>query len=100
MPLNNARYSCAGICCYDELSDNKFLFKLNPISQFSALEILDRATEILIYIFKKLKEKLVLTKYSKDNHGKITLVDYDHTIGNILSKVLQDDNNIEFAAYK
>ena len=100
LALNHARYSCASSCSYKEINDNSYLFKLEGNCQFSEKEILERGTEIILYILTKLKNKLVKTKYTKNIHGQIILEDYDHTIGNLLSHILQNNPNIEFAAYK
>ena len=100
IPLNHARYCCTSICCYDQKKENDFLFKLESTAQFNEKEILIRATKILLHILEKNQKELVGTKFSKNKHGKITLEDYDHTIGNLLSKELQDNPNIKFAAYK
>ena len=45
-------------------------------------------------------EKVMNTKFSNENHGKIILGNEDHTFGSILSRGLQDHKNIEFAGYR
>ena len=98
--LNHARYSSVSTCFYEKKDDNKFIFKLSSLSQYNEKEILVIACDILIFLLEKLKKKLINMKYTKDNHGKITLENYDHTIGNLLSNVIQSNPNIEYASYK
>lgn len=100
IPLNHERFACASQCSFERESENSYLFKLEAISQFSEKEIYIRATKIILYILDKLKERLVNTKYEKNNHGKITLDDFDHTVGNLLSYEIQKHPNIKLCGYK
>ena len=97
--LNHSRYSPVSICCYDQLNENEFIFKFENRGQFDDLDLLDRCCRILIFRLNSLKDKLSNQKFSKEEHGKIILENEDHTIGNLLSRSLQDHKNIEFAAY-
>jgi len=98
--LNHSRYSCVGVCCYNIINDKKYLFKIEPRGQLSSYEILDRCCEIIKFRLKLILEKIMNTKFTNDNHGKILLGNEDHTFGNILARGLQDHKNIEFAGYK
>ena len=98
--MNHSRYSSVGVCCYEMIKDTKYLFKIEPRGQLSIYEILDRCCQIIKFRLKLILDKIIKTKFTNDNHGKIILGNEDHTFGSILARGLQDHKNIEFAGYK
>ena len=100
VPLNHARHMSCSQCVANEIDPNTFLFKLEGTGQLTEKEIYVRSIRIILYILEKLKRELVGIKYDSKRHGKITLEDYDHTVGNLLSHEMQKHKNIKFAAYK
>lgn len=100
LPMNNAKYSPIGVCCYEEKSNNDFIFKIENRNQYKNKEIIIYGCEILIKRLEIILEKIVNKKFSSDNHGTIILNNENHTLGNLISRGLQEDSNIEYAAYK
>ena len=98
--MNHSRYSTVGVCCYEMIDDKKFLLKIEPRGQLNINDILDRCCEIIKFRLKLILDKIMKTKFTNDNHGKILLGNEDHTFGSILSRGLQDHKNIEFAGYR
>lgn len=97
--LNNSIFSNVGICCYEIINDNEFLFKMEPRSFRNSYELLELACEIIIFRLKELLDKISNKKFSNDNRGKIMLNNEDHTFGNLLTKGLQENKYIELAGY-
>ncbi len=100
LPSENAKYSPIGVCCYEEKSNNEFIFKIENRNQYKNKEIIIYGCEILIKRLEIILEKIVSKKFSSDNHGKIILNNENHTLGNLISRGLQEDSNIEYASYK
>jgi len=98
--LNHSRYSVVGMCCYEMINENEFIFKVEPRGQLSISEILSRACKIIRYRIELILNKIKKIKFTSDNHGKIILNNEDHTFGNLIARGLQDHKNIEFAGYK
>ena len=98
--LNHSRYSVVGMCCYEMINDNEFIFKLEPRGQLSLSEILSRACKIIRYRIELILNKIKKIKFTSENHGKIILNNEDHTFGNLIARGLRDHKNIEFAGYK
>ena len=98
--LNHIKYSLVSKCSYEEINENKFLFKLFSRGQIDEIEIIKRAIEIILYKLNKLKDNFSKQKFSSDSHGKIILNEEDHTLGNLLSRYLQENDSIELASYR
>jgi len=98
--LNHSRYAVVGMCCYEMINENEFIFKLEPRGQLSISEILSRACKIIRYRLELIINKIKKIKFTSDNHGKIILNNEDHTFGNLIARGLQEHKGIEFAGYK
>ena len=98
--LNHSRYAVVGMCCYEMINDNEYIFKFEPRGQLSISEILSRASKIIKYRLELIINKIQKIKFTSDNHGKIILNNEDHTFGNLIARGLQDHKSIEFAGYK
>jgi DNA-directed RNA polymerase subunit L len=98
--LNHSRYAVVGMCCYEMINENEFIFKLEPRGQLSISEILSRACKIIKYRLELIINKIKKIKFTSDNHGKIILNNEDHTFGNLIARGLQEHKGIEFAGYK
>lgn len=99
LALDHAKYSAVGLCSFEE-DNNKFNFKVEPRGQIKSKELLTRALKILSFKLETLKTKINKIKFTSENQGKIMLNNEDHTLGNLISRGLQDHKNIEFAGYK
>lgn len=96
--LNHSRYSVAHV--YYEEKNNNYLFTIEPRGQLNVKEILIRACIIIKYKLNLIKEKINMEKIIDDGNGVIVLNNEDHTIGNLLTYTLQENNNISFAGYE
>ena len=87
----------------DILDPNKFIFTIKSQGQMTEYEILKRSC---LHLSKKLEllEVSIKKEYSiPENKGKkfsiIKLINEDHTIGNVLSVIIQDNPKVLFAGY-
>jgi len=98
--LNHAQYSAVSICCFEQKEENEYKLKLESRGQLNEFEIVDYACQIINFRLNNLLIKLSNQSFSSDHHGQIILNNEDHTIGNLLSRGLQDHKSIEFASYR
>ena len=97
---NNIKYSPVSICVYEEINDNTFLLKLESTNQIEEYDIIKRSCEILIIKLKIIMNQLKNKEINNENEGELIFNEEDHTLGNLLSRILQDHDNIIFAGYK
>lgn len=100
IPLQHSRYSLVGISCFEQVNENEYIFKYENRDQINNKEIFNRTCKIIIFRLKNFLSKIKNQKFSNNNHGKIILENENHTMGNLIARGLQDDKNINFAAYK
>ena len=97
--LYNGIYCPVQKCCYEQIKDDEFIFKLESRGQISENDILKRACMII-----KLKLELIKNKFSdkviNGNEIELTLQNEDHTLGNLITSYLQNNNNVSYAGYK
>jgi DNA-directed RNA polymerase subunit L len=103
----DAMYAAACICTYKEINDNEFDFIIESRGQISEKRILQVA---LINIERRIKnfiklladdkksESKIKTEESNDQ-GIIIVNNEDHTLGNLISRGLQQHKKISFAGY-
>jgi DNA-directed RNA polymerase subunit L len=99
-------YSAVSICTYKQVNPNEFDFIIESRGQINEKRIIQVA---LINIEKKLRNFLKLFDEKKsdnnfkiDNNsitGEIIVNNEDHTLGNLISRGMQQHNKIEFAGY-
>jgi len=92
----SAMFSPVSICIYEQLSENKFRFKLESRGQISEKRILKVAH---LNIVKKLDSILNQIPDNDKDEGEIEINNEDHTIGNLLSFGLQNNKSVQFAGY-
>jgi DNA-directed RNA polymerase subunit L len=103
IPLKNANYlSC--LCSYDEIDPNKFELKICSFRQISEETIINHACKIIIMKLEKIKEKIINTIEKHNNEqafieAKLTIENENHTMGNLITRVIQDHPDIEFCGY-
>jgi DNA-directed RNA polymerase subunit L len=96
----NAIYSAVSVCYYKQINDNEFDFVIESRGQLNEERIIIVAIDNII---KKMDSFLNLLKSTKINdklEGIINVNNEGHTLGNIISRGLQQHNNISFAGYK
>jgi len=103
--IYNALFRCCSRCHYEEIDDNTFDFSIYSRRQISEKDIILRACKIIKQkiinsentIINNIKDQL------NDDHlkdGNILIEGEQHTLGNLLSRFLQDHKDIIFAGYK
>lgn len=101
--LKNAIYRCCTLCYYNQNNENDYDFHLHSRRQIYEKEILLRACKILIQkvqlsisiIIKNIKDKELDDLFE----GTIEIDGEYHTLSNLITRFLQDHDNIEFAGY-
>ena len=66
--LNHSRYSVVGMCAYEMVNEDEFIFKMEPRGQLKIDDILDRACQII-------KFRLGLMNYFQEDLQQICQVD-------------------------
>jgi DNA-directed RNA polymerase subunit L len=103
IPLKHANYlSC--LCSYEEVDLNKFELKICSFRQISEEAIVNHACKIIIMKLEKIKEKIIndIKKQNNDKaliEAKLTIVNENNTMGNLITRVIQDHPDIEFCGY-
>jgi len=100
IPLEHAKYSIASLCCFEKIDDNKYILKFENRDQVKNREIITRACNIIIHRLQFFLKSISSKKFSSDSYGKIILENENHTLGNLISRSLQDNKDIIYAAYK
>lgn len=101
--LKNAIYRCCTLCYYEQNNETDYTFYLHSRRQMDEKEILMRACKILIQkiqlsisiIIKNIKDKLI----DESLEGTIEIDGEYHTLSNLITRFLQDHEDIEFAGY-
>lgn len=107
IPMYNAIYSAVSVFAHDEISSTEFIVTVESMRQMSEEEIVKRCCMIAIQKLKAI-EKIILTKLeltSVENpnveyDAEISIENENHTLGNLLTRGLQDHKNISFCGYK
>lgn len=104
--LKSSIYSCCAACSYEEINDNEYDFYLESLRQISEREIVKRACTIINIKLKKLQDKII-DAIQKSDMGEVVLYEAElvidnenHTMGNIITRILQDHPNVTFCGYK
>jgi DNA-directed RNA polymerase subunit L len=97
--LHSSIYHSVQICCYEEINDNEFLFKLESRGQLSEKDILKRACLVvekkMSILYKRFEDQTI-----NGNKLELTLQNEDHTFGNLITYFLQENKYITHAGYK
>ena len=97
----NTIYSAVSIVTYKEIDEHNFNFILESKGQINEKRILHVAIfniNSILNNFKILIESLQFTKETI-KEGTLKLNNYDNTIGNLITKGLQQHKDIKFAGY-
>jgi DNA-directed RNA polymerase subunit L len=112
--MYNAIYRPCSLCCYDEVDENNYNFLVMSKRQISEKDLILRACKIIINKVINAEQIFIsnIKKYNEKNsdidntsmehlqNGTIVIEGEQHTLGNLLSKYLQDHSDITFAGYK
>jgi len=103
IPLKNANYlSC--LCSYEEVDEHNFELKICSFRQISEEAIVNHACKIIIMKLEKIKEKIInaIEKHNNEKafiEAKLIIENENHTMGNLITRVIQDHPDIEFCGY-
>ena len=97
--LHNGIYCAVQKCCYEEISDNEFIFKIESRGQISEIDIIKRVCLIIKTKLELIKSKFT-DKVINGTEIELTLQNEDHTLGNLITNYLQNNNNVSYAGYK
>ena len=107
IPMLNSIYCPVSVFAYEEVNQNTFILKVESMRQISEEEIIRRccaiAKEKLILIQKIILDKLEIAVVDNSNaeyDAEILIDNENHTLGNLLTRGLQDHPNIAFCGYK
>lgn len=95
----NAIYSPVSVCYYNELSPTEFLFILESRGQLTEHRIVQVAIENIIKRMENMLKLLEANDENKTLEGIININNEDHTLGNLISRGMQQHENISFAGY-
>lgn len=93
---DSAIFSAVCVCVFNEISENDFNFKIESRGQISEKRIIEVA---IINIKDQLNKFLQIAKPIDDTEGELLFENFDHTIGNLVTRGLQDHKSVEFAGY-
>lgn len=96
----NAIYSAVSVCYYKQIKDNEFDFVIESRGQLNEERIIIVAIDNIIKKMDSFLNLLKSTKIDDKLEGIINVNNEGHTLGNIISRGLQQHNNISFAGYK
>jgi len=94
-------HSAVSVAAYKQVNDNEFNFFLESRGQINEKRIIIVA---ILNIERKMKELIKSLKTKEINNdnlqGVLIINNENHTLGNLISRGLQQHNNINFAGYK
>ncbi len=107
IPMYNAIYSSVSVFGYEEVNEHEFIVTVESMRQISEEEIVSRCCSIAIEklqtIQKIILDKLEIAAVDNSNaeyDAEILIENENHTLGNLLTRGLQDHTNISFCGYK
>jgi len=107
IPMFNSIYSSVSVFAHEEIDENTFVITVESIRQLEEEDIIKRCCLIAIQKLESI-QKIILDKLemaSIDNpnveyDAEISIENENHTLGNLLTRGLQDHSNIAFCGYK
>jgi DNA-directed RNA polymerase subunit L len=101
IPMYNNIYSTVSVFSYEEINDNEYEIYLESNRQISEEDIIKYCCKIIINKLIHI-EKIIINKISETNEyeGTLNLENENHTLGNLLTRAIQDHKNISFCGYK
>jgi DNA-directed RNA polymerase subunit L len=103
IPIYNNIYSSCCIFSYEEINDNEFNITIESQRQITEHDILTRSCLIIckkLEILKNIIKSKLLLKPEGEYEAEIIIENENHTLGNLITRGLQDHKNIAFCGYK
>ena len=97
---NGSIFSPVSVCAYKEIKSNEFDFFIESRGQLTEINIISIAIDNII---KRINNFILLMKETNVDdmsEGVIELKNEDHTLGNLISKGLQEHKDISFGGYR
>jgi len=96
----NAIYSPVSVCYYKMINDNEFDFIIESRGQLHEQRIISVAIDNIIKRMDNFLKLLKETKIDDKMEGIINVNNEGHTLGNIISRGLQQHSDISFGGYR
>ena len=105
IPMINNMYSTVSVFAYDEINDHEFDIVLESQRQIEEEDIIKRCCMIAIKKLHNIQaiilEKIQLSTIQDiEYEGELDIENENHTLGNLLTRALQDHSKISFCGYK
>ena len=98
---NNIKHSAVSIGAYEEINENKFIFKLESKGQIEEHDIFRRACRVLLIKLELIEKHIESFDIGlTESKGQLVFENEDHTLRKFIKRYLQDHNNITFSGYK
>jgi DNA-directed RNA polymerase subunit L len=97
---DDAIYSPVSVCFYKIISDNEFNFIIESRGQLKEQTIINVACDNIIKRMASFLKLLYDTTIEDKIEGVLNINNEGHTLGNLISRGLQQHNNISFAGYR
>jgi DNA-directed RNA polymerase subunit L len=95
---NDPLYSPCSVCFFKQNSENDYDFIIESRGQITEKRILYVAIQNIIKNIDNILKQIEKNTY--EDEGTIIINNENHTIGNLITRGLQQHSNIEFAGYK
>ena len=105
IPMINNIYSSVSVFSYEEINDNEFDILVESQRQIEEEDIVKKCCQIIIYKLEYI-QNIILNKIEQvgiedvEYEAQINIENENHTLGNLLTRALQDHPNISFCGYK
>lgn len=96
----SAIYSPVSVCFYKMINDNEFNFIIESRGQLKEETIISVACDNIIKRMSSFLKLLKDIKIDDKQEGTLNINNEGHTLGNIISRGLQQHDNISFAGYR
>jgi DNA-directed RNA polymerase subunit L len=103
IPLKSAIYSTCAVCAYEEVNEHEFVLEIESRRQIPEEAILARACRIAVLKLRQVHDKVIKAikdKPQAKHEAELVIEKENHTMGNPLTRALQDHPDIEFCGYK
>ena len=105
IPMINNIYSSVSVLSYEEINDNEYNIYIESQRQIEEEDIIKKCCKIIINKLNHIKQ-IILEKLQNINNedaeyeAQINIENENHTLGNLLTRAIQDNKNISFCGYK
>jgi DNA-directed RNA polymerase subunit L len=99
--MHNSIYRACAACYYEEINESEYNFTIESMRQISEEDIAKRACKIINIKLDHLENILKSSINDEFNvKGTINIPYNNHTIGNLISRAIQEHSHTKFCGYK